>query len=370
MAASAAEPAPSPEAAPEPSAEAPPIARATEASTAPAAPVRHPPEDGRSPRALAQPRPAGEAGSGVLAKAPHETGRAGGEALPAQDQSDAPGTGEGSPAPAAPPQGTAAPAPSATPHPAADRAATGAQQALPADARSGEDLSRQQSGGEQRRPEERLAPGAVRFSALAAHGRPSAASAPSSRTTDLETGAPNPTAGAAAPRDGAVAPTPSVQPAPAAAANAPQLTARAELGEMIDAIHATIELAARRGATQARIALQPEELGEIRIHLSQSADGIVARLTAATPAAAQALASGRGELHQSLSSLGATLLQLDIGMFESREGRRQEIAGEPGSGRTAAAPTEEDESIAATGGATADAAPSGSALGALVDVLA
>src|SRR6185312_8481655 len=68
--------------------------------------------------------------------------------------------------------------------------------------------------------------------------------------------------------------------------------------------------------------------------------------------------------------LGARLLQLDIGMFESREGRRQEIAGEPGSGRTAAAPTEEDESIAATGGATADAAPSGSVLGALVDVLA
>jgi flagellar hook-length control protein FliK len=138
---------------------------------------------------------------------------------------------------------------------------------------------------------------------------------------------------------------------------------------MIDAIHATIELAARRGATQARIALQPEELGEIRIHLSQSADGIVARLTAATPAAAQALAAGRGELHQSLSSLGTTLLQLDIGMFESREGRRHEIAGEGGSARTAAAPTEEDETIAAAAGATAAPAPTG-AMGALVDVLA
>jgi flagellar hook-length control protein FliK len=139
---------------------------------------------------------------------------------------------------------------------------------------------------------------------------------------------------------------------------------------MIESIHATIELAARRGATQARIALQPEELGEIRIHLSQSADGIVARLTAATPAAAQALAAGRGELHQSLSTLGATLLQLDIGTFEGREGRRQEIAGEGSPNRTAGAPTEEEESIAPPGGAERAAASQGAAAGALVDVLA
>jgi hypothetical protein len=139
---------------------------------------------------------------------------------------------------------------------------------------------------------------------------------------------------------------------------------------MIDAIHATIELAARQGATQARIALQPEELGEIRIHLSQSAEGIVARLTAATPAAAQALAAGRGELHQSLSSLGATLLQLDIGTFAGRERRRDVLAGEGSPARTAGSPTEEDDSIAAGGGTTPIAAPSGGAAGALVDVLA
>jgi flagellar hook-length control protein FliK len=139
---------------------------------------------------------------------------------------------------------------------------------------------------------------------------------------------------------------------------------------MIDAIHATIELASRRGASQARIALQPEELGEIRIHLSQSADGIVARLTAATAGAAQALAAGRGELHQSLSSLGATLLRLDIGMFEGGEGRRQEVAGGGSSSRAAAASTEEDESIATVEGATPAAASGGTAAGALVDVLA
>jgi len=44
-----------------------------------------------------------------------------------------------------------------------------------------------------------------------------------------------------------------------------------DLQQIIDSVRATIELAARQGATQARIALQPQELGEIRIHLSQTA---------------------------------------------------------------------------------------------------
>ncbi len=311
---------------------------------------------------------------GVLAKAQREPARGAAEALPAQDAAEAPSSKEGPRGGAAATQGTdGAATPSPAPPQPADRPGTGVPQHVPQAAGGSEDLSRQQSGGEQRRPEERLADGVRRPAVPAGHERTGSASAPSSRGTDLETGAPGPAAaggsGPAGAQDGAVAPAPSVQPAPAGAANAPQLTARAELGEMIDAIHATIELAARRGATQARIALQPEELGEIRIHLSQSTEGIVARLTAATPAAAQALAAGRGELHQSLSSLGATLLQLDIGMFEGREGRRQEIAGEPASRRLGAAPTEEDESIAPAEGAT-PAAASGGALGALVDVLA
>ena len=241
------------------------------------------------------------------------------------------------------------------------------QQQAPQPAGASEDPSSEQAGGEERRPGERPAPAVGR---AAAHDRTAAASASSARTTALET--PNPGAGGTAPagpQDGVGAPAPSLQAAPAGVANGPQPIVRAELSEMIDAIHATIELASRRGASQARIALQPEELGDIRIHLSQSAEGIVARLTAATPAAAQALAAGRGELHQSLSSLGATLLQLDIGMFEGREGRRHVLAGEASSSHAAGRPTEEDESIAAAEGATPAPAPSGAA-GALVDVLA
>ncbi len=92
---------------------------------------------------------------------------------------------------------------------------------------------------------------------------------------------------------------------------------------MIESIHATIELAARQGMAQARIALDPAELGSVRIHLSQTADGLLARVSADTPAGAQALAGGRAELHQSLSSLGVSLLRLDINSSGQPETREQ-----------------------------------------------
>jgi flagellar hook-length control protein FliK len=94
--------------------------------------------------------------------------------------------------------------------------------------------------------------------------------------------------------------------------------------EMVDAIRATVELAVRQGSTQARIALQPEELGGIRIHLSQTAEGLVARLVGETPAAAQALAEGHAELHRSLSSLGMPLLRMDIGSYSQPDARPRE----------------------------------------------
>lgn len=143
---------------------------------------------------------------------------------------------------------------------------------------------------------------------------------------------------------------------------------------MIDAIRATIELASAQGANQARIALQPEELGEIRIHLSQSAEGLVARVTADTPAAAQALAQGRSELHQSLSSLGTPLLRLDVGAFaHSQTGERDgRTAGESGSlSRSSTSTTHEDDGSAETIGELEASSPApGPGSGALVNVLA
>jgi flagellar hook-length control protein FliK len=144
--------------------------------------------------------------------------------------------------------------------------------------------------------------------------------------------------------------------------------------DMIEAIRATIELASAQGTNQARIALQPAELGEIRIHLSQSADGLVARVTADTPAAAQALAQGRSELHQSLSALGTPLLRLDVGAFgQSQTGERDgRTAGEPGSSsRSATTSTHEDDGSAETIGELEPASPTaGLASGGLVNVLA
>jgi flagellar hook-length control protein FliK len=141
--------------------------------------------------------------------------------------------------------------------------------------------------------------------------------------------------------------------------------------EMIESIRATVEIAARQGATQARIELQPEELGHINIHLTQTNAGLVARVSAETPAAAQALADGRSELHQSLSSLGLSLLRLDISSFGQPQtgDREQQFAGSSGSSG-ASSGSEEAQSTDAPG--ESDGAPALAAIvgGELVDVLA
>jgi flagellar hook-length control protein FliK len=145
------------------------------------------------------------------------------------------------------------------------------------------------------------------------------------------------------------------------------------LQDMIESIHATIEIAARQGATQARIALQPEDLGHISIRLSQTSEGLLARVSAETPAAAQALVDGRAELHQSLSSLGLPLLRLDISSFgQSQTGAGEgRFAGDTGSsGSGAGTAPEEIESAEAPGEHGGAAAPAAIAGGALVDVLA
>ncbi|MHB8243527.1 MAG: flagellar hook-length control protein FliK [Solirubrobacteraceae bacterium] len=144
--------------------------------------------------------------------------------------------------------------------------------------------------------------------------------------------------------------------------------------DMIDAIRATVELAVRQGSTQARIALQPAELGEIHIHLSQTAEGLLVRVTADTPAAAQALAQGRSELHQSLSSLGVAHVRLDLDTLgQSQTGERQDrSAGDPhGSASTTIQPISEDDGSAETVGELEAPSASLDLLGArLVDVLA
>jgi flagellar hook-length control protein FliK len=163
-------------------------------------------------------------------------------------------------------------------------------------------------------------------------------------------------------------------PAAATVAVLPPSSSGVGMQEMIDSIRATIELAARQGATQARIALAPEELGQISIHLSQTSEGLLARVSAETPAAAQALADGRSELRQSLSSLGLPLLRLDIGSYGQSEARERQdhfTAGGNSQGASTRSRSTEDgdivDPVGALTGATAPAAITG---GELVDVLA
>jgi flagellar hook-length control protein FliK len=148
------------------------------------------------------------------------------------------------------------------------------------------------------------------------------------------------------------------------------------LQQAIEAVHATIELATRQGLSQARIALAPAELGEIRIHLSQGAQGLIARVTADTPAAAQALAEGHAELRQSLHSLGLTALHMDTSAFDhagmqQRDGRAHgPFTFTSNSQRSSGADGEEDQDVLpGDPGDPATGSPEVSS-GALVDVLA
>jgi Flagellar hook-length control protein FliK len=104
--------------------------------------------------------------------------------------------------------------------------------------------------------------------------------------------------------------------APGSDPQAPLLDYGVGLQQAIETLHGTIQLAARQGLSQARIALEPEGLGEIRIHLTQTTQGLLARVSADTPVAAQALAAAHAELRQSLTSLGLNLARLSIGSHE------------------------------------------------------
>lgn len=172
----------------------------------------------------------------------------------------------------------------------------------------------------------------------------------------------------AASTQAAIEPSFSTQPAGAEAGTS--LPTGVPMQDMIDSIRATVEIAARQGVARARIELQPQELGHINIRLSQTGDGLRVRVSAETPAGAGALAQGRVELRQSLSSLGISLLTLDIGSSGGSQAREH---GERSTGSPAGSSA--SEAITATanealGEPESASPPPGPALGEIVDVLA
>ena len=169
----------------------------------------------------------------------------------------------------------------------------------------------------------------------------------------------------------------------------------ATLQQAVESLQATVEVAARQGLTQARIQLHPAELGEIRIHLTQTSAGLLARVSADSSAAAQALISAHGELRQSLSSLGIDLAQLHVGAHDaagtdlgqgaggqqhagaheqasaqtSGEGREGHMAATDGRGEEASAGDQGAASVGAAGAVVVSESTPGKPI-ALIDVLA
>jgi flagellar hook-length control protein FliK len=86
-----------------------------------------------------------------------------------------------------------------------------------------------------------------------------------------------------------------------------------------EAVRGTLQLAARGGASQARIQLTPETLGGIRIVLRQTQDGLTARVVADHPAAAHTLEQSAADLRRSLESAGVNVLRLDIGTSDQSD---------------------------------------------------
>jgi flagellar hook-length control protein FliK len=142
----------------------------------------------------------------------------------------------------------------------------------------------------------------------------------------------------AAPAPPTVAPTAAparpASPLPTPAATPVPLARAAEAVENVVRLVAT-----RGGVTHARVALRPESLGSIDVHIRSTPDGLVARVVAHAPAAVQTLQQAAGDLRQSLEEQGLNFASLDIGQpGERRAGGR---AHENGGGSPAA-----DESVA------------------------
>jgi flagellar hook-length control protein FliK len=133
----------------------------------------------------------------------------------------------------------------------------------------------------------------------------------------------------------------------------------------IESVRATIAIATRQGASQARIQLSPASLGSIQIQLQRTDEGLVARVVADRPETAQVLQQSSGELRRSLEASGQPLLRLDI----ETAGQRELPARHPGQ-QVLGTEAEQDEHETALGDETATALGAVQLPGALVNVLA
>jgi flagellar hook-length control protein FliK len=122
------------------------------------------------------------------------------------------------------------------------------------------------------------------------------------------------------------------------------------LQQAVETVRLTIGVSAQRGVTRARIALRPEELGGVEVHLRHTAEGLSARVVAEAPEAARLLSQAAGELRRTLEQQGLNLVRIEVGTAGSdaagtgtgaagsdqRDGRRgpSSQAGDPAGAET------------------------------------
>jgi flagellar hook-length control protein FliK len=106
------------------------------------------------------------------------------------------------------------------------------------------------------------------------------------------------------------------------------------LSRAAENVEHVLRLASTRGGfTHARIELHPASLGSVDVHLRQTADGLMATVTAHSPEAVQQLQQAAGELRRQLEDQGVNLAGLDIGQSAGDErsaGRAGAELGEDG----------------------------------------
>jgi flagellar hook-length control protein FliK len=177
--------------------------------------------------------------------------------------------------------------------------------------------------------------------------------------------------------DAAGTQTPVAQPAqPAApAAAVPQATryepeAGMRLHQAVETVQAVIRMAQTNGVTRVRVALHPEQLGGLEIHLRSTPDGIVAKVVADAAQAANVLRHAGEELRRSLEGQGLNLVRFDVATAGGQGERRSDFGhDEPSTGsngRTPAASVEDTDAPTDTTQETTVQLPNG----VLVDVLA
>ncbi len=170
---------------------------------------------------------------------------------------------------------------------------------------------------------------------------------------------PNPGAPLSTPTSATATPTTGGSPA-----------AAVPLSRAGEALSATLTAMHSHGVSVARISLAPASLGGIRITLTQTTAGLVARVSADHPEAAQALLQSAEELRRGLEAGGTPLLRFDV----SHSG--QPDPGNAGGGTAGGGTTPRHPESPQGHAATADGEePSGAPLtvtlsdGALVNVL-